>query len=126
VDVSKVDKFEISKEEYEQRPGTLAPTNNDAGEYIDRASSSDTVLSYKKVHQMGRFAPPSETPSTPQALQSVPDIKVGERCEVDTGDEGLKKRGTVQFVGPTKFGKDLGTAWVGIEYDEPVGKNDGS
>jgi tubulin-folding cofactor B len=51
------------------------------------------------------------------------DIPLNSRCEIEAGDVGLKKRGTVRFVGKTKFAKGM---WVGIEYDEPLGKNDGS
>jgi tubulin-folding cofactor B len=50
------------------------------------------------------------------------DIPVGSRCEIESNEPGLRKRGTVRYVGTTKFSK--GT-WVGVEYDEPLGKNDG-
>ena len=74
---------------------------------------------------MGRFAPASEQenpqPDIDQVTKSIP---VGSRCEVDVGDVSLKKRGVVRFVGTTKFGG--GGIWVGVEYDEPLGKNDGS
>ena len=53
------------------------------------------------------------------------NIPVGSRCQVESAEEGLYKRGTVRFVGPTKFGNSVGL-WVGVEYDEPFGKNDGS
>eukprot|EP01091_Cochliopodium_minus_P014209 TRINITY_DN4789_c0_g1_i1.p1 TRINITY_DN4789_c0_g1~~TRINITY_DN4789_c0_g1_i1.p1 ORF type:complete len:228 (-),score=84.48 TRINITY_DN4789_c0_g1_i1:55-738(-) len=45
--------------------------------------------------------------------------KVGDRCQVlKTGT-----RGEVKFVGKTEFSEGL---WVGVQLDEPVGKNDGS
>lgn len=53
---------------------------------------------------------------------------VGARCEVivdNTDPVGNGKRGTIQYVGPTKF-VATGGDWIGVEYDEPVGKNDGS
>ena len=83
----------------------------------------DTVLAYKQRNKVGRFAPPTESqPSepTPQA-----DIPTGSRCQVESNEVGLNKRGTVRFFGRTKFAKGEGV-WVGIEYDEPMGKNDGS
>ncbi|KAG8995661.1 hypothetical protein FRB94_008886 [Tulasnella sp. JGI-2019a] len=105
VDTSLVEKFEITPEEYAQKRGT--------------------VLEYKKQHKMGRFAPGlDKAPATSPPVPSQ-SLIVGGRCEVtlETG-EGLNRRGTIRFVGPTKFGK--GGDWVGVEYDEPVGKNDGS
>ncbi|XP_072971309.1 tubulin-folding cofactor B [Typha angustifolia] len=47
------------------------------------------------------------------------NIKVGDRCEVEPG----AKRGGVKFVGRAEA---LGPGfWVGIQYDEPLGKHDG-
>lgn len=100
-DVSQVEKFELSEGEYAQR--------------------HDTVLAYKQQHKIGRFAEKKDEEEEDEAVPA--DVKVGARCEVETHVDGLHKRGTVRFVGPTKFAK--GT-WVGIEYDEPMGKNDGS
>ncbi|KMZ73529.1 Tubulin folding cofactor [Zostera marina] len=48
------------------------------------------------------------------------NIKVGDRCEVEPG----AKRGIVKFVG-----KAEGIApgfWVGVQYDEPLGKHNGT
>uniref|UniRef100_A0A0E0H850 CAP-Gly domain-containing protein n=1 Tax=Oryza nivara TaxID=4536 RepID=A0A0E0H850_ORYNI len=47
------------------------------------------------------------------------NIKVGDRCEVEPG----AKRGTVKFVGRAEaLGRGF---WVGVQYDEPLGKHDG-
>lgn len=44
---------------------------------------------------------------------------MGDRCEVEPG----AKRGVVKFVGKAEA---LGPGfWVGIQYDEPLGKHDG-
>ena len=45
--------------------------------------------------------------------------QVGDRCEVELGG----KRGVVMFVGKAET---LGPGfWIGVQYDEPVGKHDG-
>ena len=85
-------------------------------------NETDTVLAYKQLHKVGRFAPPPP-PSDPSTIQTTVEIPLDSRCEVESREEGLHKRGAVRFVGPTKFGKGV---WVGVEYDEPMGKNDGS
>ena len=46
--------------------------------------------------------------------------QVGDRCQVNPGG----KRGSVQFVG--KIPAIAPGFWVGVQYDEPVGKNDGT
>jgi hypothetical protein len=46
-------------------------------------------------------------------------LQVGDRCEVEPG----AKRGTVRFVGRAEaLGRGF---WVGVQYDEPLGKHDG-
>ncbi|KAI0272584.1 CAP Gly-rich domain-containing protein [Gloeopeniophorella convolvens] len=101
-DLSGVDKFELSDEQYALR--------------------QDSVLAYKQRHKVGRFA--EKTEQTPQPEPQV-DIPIGSRCEVESTEPGLHKRGTVRYVGLTEF-NNTGGVWVGIEYDEPIGKNDGS
>ncbi|KAF4569513.1 hypothetical protein EYR40_008488 [Pleurotus pulmonarius] len=102
-DVSQVEKFELSDEAYAQR--------------------QDTVLQYKQLHKVGRFAPKEAAEKSTPPPQI--DIPIGSRCEVESTEETLHKRGTVRFVGPTNFANKEGI-WVGIEFDEPMGKNDGS
>lgn len=44
---------------------------------------------------------------------------MGDRCQVEPGE----KRGVVKYVGRAE---SLGPGyWVGIQYDEPLGKHDG-
>ena len=82
---------------------------------------TDSVLAYKLRHKVGRFAEKTEQTPPPDIDVNIP---IGSRCEVESTEPGLHKRGTVRFIGPTEFGG--AGVWVGIEYDEPMGKNDGS
>lgn len=118
--MTQVDKFELSDAEYAQRQGIDSNSVNSILFSWLNFSYIDTVLAYKQRNHIGRFA--AETDTTPEPEQTV-NIPIGSRCEVESTEAGLSKRGTVRFVGPTKFSKG---SWVGIEYDEPFGKNDGS
>lgn len=119
-DVSQVEKFELSDEAYAQRQGMSSAWMYNVD---PNPRSLDTVLQYKQRNKVGRFAPKED------AEKSAPlphiDIPIGSRCEVDSTEETLHKRGTVRFVGPTNFANKEGM-WVGVEFDEPMGKNDGS
>ncbi|KAJ1897385.1 hypothetical protein LPJ66_003402 [Kickxella alabastrina] len=105
-DESQVEKFVMDDDEYDKR--------------------NDTVRAFKRRHNMGRFADGKSAMSIDEEDEFKEDaakIAVGSRCEVAMAAGDLERRGIVRFVGKTSFRPGF---WVGIEYDEPVGKNDGS
>ncbi|KAK9448561.1 CAP Gly-rich domain-containing protein [Limtongia smithiae] len=110
-DVSAVEKFELTPEEYERR--------------------ADTVLAWKKRNHFGRFNTSAVIPIS-DFVQTVAraGIAPGKRCRVLQPNE---RRGVVRFVGEVselpafaQLSPDDKDLWVGVEFDEPVGKNDGS
>jgi tubulin-folding cofactor B len=165
-DVSLVQKYKMSEEEYNQRKGTL----RDWGREQKSKDSTFTMAKHAKQHRElvdaqranrlnlpmpeGFFvdnngtvvrdddednAQPSTT-STATATatattttskqieevddlheeDSVADMEVGMRCQIEPGS----RRGVVSFVGLVP---ELGTGhWVGVTFDEPVGKTDGT
>jgi tubulin-folding cofactor B len=99
-DVSSVEKFEMSQEDYEARTGS--------------------VLEFKKRNKIGRFSDSASLASkdyTPEQ-ELLEKIKIGDRCI--TSDD--IKKGTVMYVGNVDFKEG---PWVGIALDEPLGKHDG-
>lgn len=98
--------FELTPEEYAQR--------------------SNTVLLWKKEQQLGRFNPEYSSEKArlqAQNAEQAAAIRVGQRCRV-INIEG-ERRGVVKFVGAISELDGGDTRWVGVEFDEPVGKNDG-
>ena len=118
-DTTLVEKYRISDENYDKRSNTIR-------QYIKDQRAKDPNFKLK----------PKSTPATagaagfsshapgeagpPPGIESVEGITVGARCEVMPG----ARRGLVKFVGESEVLK--AGYWVGVQFDEPVGKNDGS
>ncbi|KAJ5562306.1 hypothetical protein N7461_001067 [Penicillium sp. DV-2018c] len=129
-DLSSVDKYVLPTETYEAR--------------------SDSVLAWKKNQKLGRFDPNALSPEESLRHQVEKDkseiqtrgVDIGKRAIILPSSPPHIRRGTVRFVGPVpaipitgpgrELQKDadlpahLQPIWVGIELDEPMGKNDGS
>ena len=122
-DVTQVEKFELTEGEYAKRQGKSSTYAPHAELVIDLQFAIDTVLAYKQRNKVGRFAEKDVTQVERSERLEPVNIHVGSRCEVESLEAGFNKRGTVRFVGDTQFSTGI---WVGVEYDEPFGKNDGS
>lgn len=108
-DVSKVEKFELSDDAYDKR--------------------SESARSFMKKQRVGRFneeemaKKKAEVEAREEEQKAAAEaISVGNRCQVQFLGQPTKL-GTVMFVGTTDFKPGH---WVGVKYDEPLGKNDGS
>jgi len=107
-DVSTVQKYEMSAEEY--------------------AKKSDSVRAFKKNMKLGQFDEEKklQDEANRKKKEEEEEIKAGtihpsDRCEVTVSGQPVK-RGTVRYVGETEFKPGY---WVGVECDEPLGKHDG-
>lgn len=106
-DVSKVEKYEISNDAYEKR--------------------SDSVRSFLKRNKMGQFKDESMAKSDLEQKLAMEKslaetIAIGARCEIHASGQPTK-RGTIMYSGLLDFKPGY---WIGVRYDEPLGKNDGS
>ncbi|TRY61717.1 hypothetical protein TCAL_03672 [Tigriopus californicus] len=107
--LANVEKFEMSKEEYAKR--------------------DDTVQSFLKRNRLGKYneeelkkMEDEKSKLEAEEKQMAEAMKVDDRCEVKAPG-AMTRRGTVRFVGQVHFKTGY---WVGVQYDEPLGKNDGS
>ena len=146
-DVSRVKKFELTEEEYDKKKGTLRewakkqkqldPTfslERHAKEHqqlveanrVFKSSAGTVIMPGFELDAKGalRKKPGDEADVEnvePPAGDTVAHCLVGERCTAHPGD----RRGVVAMTGevPELAG---GGFWVGIKFDEPVGKTDGT
>jgi tubulin-folding cofactor B len=113
-DVSLVEKYVMSDEDYAARKGTLR-------EYKLQRLKEDPNFKFFKNEGMNAMRPKKccgETKGDPN--ENVENVNVGDRCEVNPGS----RRGTVSYKGPVE-GLPEGT-WIGVTLDMPQGKGDGS
>ena len=104
-DLSQVEKYTISEESYNQRDDTFRKWKQ---ANLPQAASANSAAQ-------------SEA-SGEEEQQRAAGMKVGDRCEAEIEGVG-KKRGQIKFIGTTSFAEGV---MIGIQLDEPYGKNDGS
>lgn len=91
------------------------------------AKRSDTVLRWKQDNKLGRFDPKFDEEKLKRIEENTTissSMKIGDRCRV-LNIEG-ERRGAVKFIGRIKQLDDEEQIWIGVEFDEPLGRNDGS
>ena len=100
-DTSLVEKYEMTDEDYDKR--------------------DNSVRAFKRQQAALKKAEQGDTPVDPELMKDLAEkIEAGNRCEVFPGG----RRATVRYVGKAEA---LGPGWwIGVEYDDPVGKHDGT
>ncbi|KAK7198553.1 tubulin-specific chaperone [Novymonas esmeraldas] len=106
-DVSKVEKYEMSEEEWLRRPDNLRA-------YKERMQA----LQREEMAKAGVVVPAG--PDDDSFKEAAASMAVGDRCSCQPGD----RLGTVRYVGRVAALKP--GYWIGVEFDEPVGKSDGT
>lgn len=95
--------FKLSNEAYAARPNTFTKWRETHFEKMnDKSAFFRTNRALQKIHEKG--------------------ICIGEKCIIKSTDQ--IRNGWVRFIGHVK-GLPEGI-WIGVEYDAPIGKNDGS
>lgn len=117
-DTSLVKKYEMSDEEYNKRKNTLRSykremLKKDPNFKFDWSQAGKNGLQGVKGKE-------NQGERTYPGPESVAGMKVGNRCEVNPG----ARRGEIMYLGEVK--ELLPGHWVGVKFDEPLGKNDGS
>lgn len=108
-DLSQVEKFEISEEKWLQREDNL------------RAFKQRMLAEQAKAREAAGLPPLTDPAGDDDAFREAAEkMKPGDRCQCQPGD----RLGTVRFVGRLAALKP--GFWVGVEFDEPVGKSDGT
>ncbi|CAH2047589.1 unnamed protein product, partial [Iphiclides podalirius] len=103
-----VERFQLSEEEYEKKGDTLRSflQRNKLGKYNEEEMTKLKEQQQKELEMEAELAT---------------GVLVGARCEVRAPKQP-PRRATVRYNGPLEGTRGL---WIGVQYDEPLGKNDG-
>jgi len=109
-------RYQLSEEQYAGRKGTLKEflMRNKLGKYNPVIIGQKEEDAKREEEERIRLEEKEN--------QIIESMEIGQRCEVSIPNQ-VPKRGVVMFKGPVRFASGL---WVGVRYDEPFGKNDGS
>lgn len=127
-DTSKVEKYVMSEEDYERRDNTYRKykqerLREDPTWTLEKEMASRRTRAGAGGPAAADAQPPKEKVDDEEHMAAeAAALEVGSRCEVASAEGS--KRGTVRYVGKCE-GLPLGW-WAGVQYDEPIGRNDGS
>ncbi|CAM9725215.1 unnamed protein product [Laminaria digitata] len=113
---SLVQKYRMTEEDYDKRKGTLRSWVKD--QKVKDPNWVEPWIEKQREAERAAGNAPSDAP--PPGKESIEGMAQGQRCEVQPGG----RRGQVEFVGEVE-GLQAGY-WVGVRFDEPVGRGDGS
>lgn len=107
-DADSAERFRLSEEEYEKKGDTLRSflQRNKLGKYNEEEMQKLKEQQQKELEEEAKLAEA---------------VLVGARCEVRMPGQGAR-RATVRYNGALEGARGL---WIGVQYDEPRGKNDG-
>ncbi|XP_013141672.1 PREDICTED: tubulin-folding cofactor B [Papilio polytes] len=102
------ERFQLSEEDYEKKGDTLRSflQRNKLGKYNEEEMNKLKEQQQKELEEEANLAS---------------KVLVGARCEVRAPRQPAR-RATVRYNGPLAGARGL---WIGVQYDEPLGKNDG-
>ncbi|KOC66710.1 Tubulin-folding cofactor B [Habropoda laboriosa] len=88
----------------------------------------DTVKAFLEKNKLGKYneeemkRKEEERKQEEEAEAAAAQLcNIGDRCEVYVPNQP-KRRATIMYIGKTEFKEGW---WVGVKYDEPLGKNNG-
>ncbi|XP_050535269.1 tubulin-folding cofactor B [Daktulosphaira vitifoliae] len=112
LDQDSIDGYKMTEEEYDAK--------------------QETLKSFLKNNKLGKYNPEYIQQRKQEALekeklenaekQLIDNMKIGQRCCIKLPNKPIQ-RGTVMYLGQIE---EKSGYWVGVKYDEPYGKHDGS